>query len=83
MAAPPFEMLGEGKMSPRVRKLIGSLALLFLIGFWAVASTIVAMGMMNADRMLQMVFYLVAGLLWVIPAAAIIAWMQRPPRARA
>ena len=70
-------------MSPRVRKLIGSLALILLVGFWAVVTTIVAMGMMNADRMLQMVFYLVAGLLWVVPAGAIIAWMQRPLRVQA
>jgi hypothetical protein len=83
MAAPSLEMLEELKMSPRIRKLIGSLLLLFLVGFWAVATTIVAMGMMNADRLVQMVFYLAAGLLWVIPAGAIIAWMQRPPRVRA
>lgn len=70
-------------MSPRMKKLIGSLALIFLVGFWAVATTIVAMGFMNANRLVQMVFFLVAGLLWIVPAGAIIAWMQRPPRARA
>jgi hypothetical protein len=76
-------LLGEGRMSPRTRKLIGSLALVFLIGSWAVAATVVAMGFVSASRTVQMIFYLVAGLIWVVPAGAIIAWMQRPPRARA
>ena len=70
-------------MSPRIRKLIGTLALIFLVGLWAVVISIVAMGMMNASRMVQMLFFLVAGLIWIVPAGAIIAWMQRPPRARA
>jgi hypothetical protein len=70
-------------MSPRTRKLIGTLALIFLVGSWAVVVSIVAMGMMNANRMVQLVFFLVAGLVWILPAGAIIAWMQRPPRVRA
>ena len=63
-------------MSPRTRKLIGSLALIVLVGCWAVATTIVAMGFMNANRLVQLVFFLVAGLLWIVPAGAIIVWMQ-------
>ena len=70
-------------MSPRMRKLVGSLALIFLVGSWAVVVSIVAMGMMNTNRIGQLVFFLVAGLVWIFPAGAIIAWMQRPPRARA
>lgn len=70
-------------MPARMRKLIGSLGLVLFIGFWAVASTIVAMGMMNVSRTAQLVFYLVAGLLWVIPAGAIIVWMQKPRPVRA
>lgn len=70
-------------MSPRTRKLVGGLGLILLVVFWAVAASIVAMGLVTQSSVVQLVFFLVVGTAWIIPAGAIIAWMQRPPRARA
>jgi hypothetical protein len=32
----------------------------------------------NASKLVELVFYVVAGLAWVIPAGLLIRWMQRP-----
>jgi hypothetical protein len=32
----------------------------------------------NASPLVEVIYYVVAGLAWVIPAGAIIWWMQKP-----
>jgi len=70
----------------RTRKLVGTVALLVLITVYSLAVVTVAivMQIQNASKVAELVFYVVAGTLWVIPAGALIWWMQRPnsPTAR-
>ena len=66
-------------MSVRTRKLIGTVVLLiFLILYSWVAVAIGAGRITDAPGYAQLAYFLVAGLLWVIPAGLLIRWMQRP-----
>lgn len=69
-------------MPIRLRKFLGMIALVTLVVVYAlVAMTIAAAKLPDAPGYVQGLYYVVAGLLWVVPAGAIIAWMQRPARA--
>jgi Protein of unknown function (DUF2842) len=66
-------------MRARTRKLIGAVGLLALVIFWPLLT--LALGSSNVSRYYapaQVVFFLVFGLVWLIPAAFLIRWMQRP-----
>jgi hypothetical protein len=66
-------------MSIRVRKLIGTLALLLLIAVWTFLALAVASVVFRSENsILAWVFYVVAGLGWVLPAMPLISWMLRP-----
>lgn len=67
-------------MKQRQRKLVGTIALFALIaGYSALAvATAIVLQVHNASKVVELVYYVVAGLLWVLPAGALIAWMQRP-----
>ena len=66
-------------MRARSRKLIGALVLLVFLALYAwVASAIGAGRISVAPAWAQFAFFLVAGLLWVLPAGLLIRWMQRP-----
>ena len=66
-------------MHIRTRKLIGTVALLVLVVVWA----LLAMGFaqmigVSRNRLLEIAYYIVAGLGWVLPAMPLISWMSRP-----
>jgi hypothetical protein len=66
-------------MRSRTRKLIGAAGLLLLAVFWPLLT--LALGHSNLSRYYasgQIVFILVFGLIWLVPAALLIRWMQRP-----
>ncbi|MBN9247068.1 MAG: DUF2842 domain-containing protein [Hyphomicrobium sp.] len=67
-------------MTQRKRKLVGTLALLLMIAVYAVLAVAVAIVLQvrNVSKVAELVYYIVAGLLWVLPAGWLIAWMQRP-----
>lgn len=66
-------------MTIRVRKLIGTVLLLLLIGGYALAAMMVAAVLqINGSKLAEVLFYFVAGLAWVVPAGWLIRWMQRP-----
>lgn len=68
-------------MRQRTRKLIGTVVLAVFVPFYAlVAMTIAAVRLPGTSGLTQTVFFMIGGLLWVIPAGAVIWWMQRPPR---
>jgi hypothetical protein len=63
----------------RTRKLIGTFALLALVIVYSLVAMMVAILLqVNASRFVELAYYVVAGLAWVIPAGAIIWWMQKP-----
>lgn len=66
----------------RIRKLIGLVLLLVLVVFYALLVMTVAVTTSVPDNaVFEFFYYLVTGIAWVVPAAAIIYWMQRPDEA--
>jgi Protein of unknown function (DUF2842) len=66
-------------MKIRTRKLLGTIALLLLVVVWSLLGMTVAQAPWLANSgLLQAVFYVVAGIGWVLPAMPIVSWMSRP-----
>ncbi len=67
-------------MTQRTRKLLGTVALLTLVAVYAVLAVAVAivLQVQNASKLAELIYYIVAGLLWVLPAGLLISWMQKP-----
>jgi peptidoglycan/LPS O-acetylase OafA/YrhL len=66
-------------MTPRTRKLAGTIVLLLFLSVYALIAMLVAVVLqVNASKTVELIYYVVAGLLWVLPAGALITWMQRP-----
>jgi Protein of unknown function (DUF2842) len=70
-------------MPIRLKKLVGSILLVVVVVVYALgAVTIAANRLAESSPIVQLIFFLVSGLLWVLPAMLIINWMQREPRPR-
>ena len=66
-------------MTIRTRKLIGTFGLLGLVIVWSLAGMAIARTpWLASSKLAQAIFYVVAGLGWVLPAMPLIAWMSRP-----
>ena len=66
-------------MTIRTRKFLGAIALLLLAATWSLVGMAVAqMPLLASSGYLQAIFYVVAGLGWVLPAMPIVSWMSRP-----
>ena len=66
-------------MPIRTRKLIGGVALIVLVVTWSlVAMALAQFPAIKANRVLETIYYVVAGLGWVLPAMPLIRWMSRP-----
>lgn len=66
-------------MTPRTRKFVGAIILLVFLAAYALIAMLVAVVLqVNASKLVELVYYVVAGLLWVLPAGTLITWMQRP-----
>ena len=66
------------KINNRIKKLIGTIViplwLIFFIGTVAIVAEILLPGL---NGFMVFLFYLIAGLIWIIPILPIISWMQR------
>ena len=66
-------------MRQRQRKFVGTVILLLFLTVYSGIAGLVGAGMLpGGSKLLQLVFYVVAGLAWTLPAAILIRWMQRP-----
>ena len=68
-------------MRRRMRKLIGTVALVVSVPFYALVAAMIAdTRLPGTSGLTHWLYYAVAGLLWVIPAGVLVTWMQRPDR---
>jgi len=68
-------------MSIRFRKLIGTIALLLLVAVWSLLAMAFAQtALVSTNSVIAAIYYVVAGLAWVLPAMPLIRWMSRPDR---
>jgi hypothetical protein len=65
-------------MPLRLRKLIGAVLLILFLTVYALLVPVVAATVLpQAGKISELFFYLLAGLVWVPPAALLISWMHR------
>ena len=65
-------------MPIRLRKLFGAVALLALVIVWALLAMALAQTVLTSvSGLVAAIYYLVAGLGWVLPAMPLIRWMSR------
>jgi Protein of unknown function (DUF2842) len=66
-------------MPVRLQKLIGAIALFALVIAWAlVAMAVAQFPAIRDSTVLSILYYVTAGLGWVLPAMPLISWMSRP-----
>jgi Protein of unknown function (DUF2842) len=71
-------------MSVRTRKLIGAFALFALVIVWGLLAMALAQSVLtNINGFVATIYYIVAGLGWVLPAMPLVKWMGRPDVPRA
>jgi hypothetical protein len=69
-------------MPVRLKKLIGTILLILLVIVYALMATTVAVAQLaESGPLTHLAFFLLTGLLWILPAMAIIKWMILPPKA--
>jgi hypothetical protein len=61
-----------------LRKFIAALAILAFIGLWILIIGTIGSRMTELPDWVQLVFYVVAGVGWILPLKPVLAWMNRP-----
>lgn len=66
-------------MPIRLRKFIGTIVLMVFIPIYCLfAAALGDVALQNASGIVQALYFVVAGLLWVLPAGLVVTWMVRP-----
>ena len=66
-------------MPMRIRKLIGAFALLALVTVWSLLAMALAQSVLtDINGLVAVIYYVVAGLGWVLPAMLLVKWMAGP-----
>lgn len=66
-------------MTTRTRKLVGSILLMaFIAGYALLLVPMAAFLQLRDSKVLELAFYVLGGLAWVLPAGLLIRWMHRP-----
>ncbi|XWN29598.1 MAG: DUF2842 domain-containing protein [Devosia sp.] len=66
-------------MNMRLRKLIGTVVTVVFLVIYAFMAMLLAVRLLpGTSGLVQLAYYSVAGLIWVVPVGALISWMQRP-----
>jgi hypothetical protein len=69
-------------MTVRTRKLFGTIALILLATCWTLLAMALAQSALTSiNGWLALIYYVIAGIGWVLPAMPIVTWMSRPDRA--
>jgi Protein of unknown function (DUF2842) len=69
-------------MPIRLRKLVGAILLIALVVTWALLAMALAQSAaVKSNGLIEVIYYIVAGLGWVLPTMPLIRWMSRPDSA--
>lgn len=61
-----------------MRKLVGTILLLALVAVYVLVAIVVAGAVLpHANKVVELAFYAIAGLAWVLPAGLLVRWMHR------
>lgn len=66
------------RMNPRLKKLIGTMAMVMFVAFYALVIAALAPRILTgASKAVELAFYIIAGLAWVVPLLPLIRWMEK------
>jgi len=66
-------------MPIRLRKLIGAFALIILVTAWSlIAMALAQLPVIKANGLVEVIYYVLAGLGWILPGMVLVKWMSRP-----
>jgi hypothetical protein len=66
-------------MPVRTRKFIGAVALMLLVCVWGLLALALAQSVLTTiNGWVAALYYVVAGLGWVLPAMPLVSWMSKP-----
>lgn len=66
-------------MHPRLKKAIGTVITVVFLTIYCLLAMMLAVRLLpGTSGWTQLLYYVVAGLLWVIPIGIVIRWMQKP-----
>jgi hypothetical protein len=72
-------VLANAAMRLRTRKFIGAIALFVLVIVWALVAMALAQSPAIRDNSVaSVIYYVIAGLGWVVPALPLMRWMSAP-----
>jgi hypothetical protein len=67
-------------MSARARKLVGTILLLVVLIIYSLLVMLAAAAVLpDGGKLVELIFYAIAGLAWVLPAGYLIKWMYATP----
>ena len=70
-------------MPYRLKKFIGMLILVTLVVLYAlIATTVASYRLAESPWYIHLAFFAISGVIWVLPAMAVISWMERKPKGR-
>jgi uncharacterized membrane protein YhaH (DUF805 family) len=68
-------------MSPRYKTMIGGLILIAMMALYAlVAVTVASARLADSSGLVQLAFFAITGLFWILPAMALVSWMLKDKR---
>lgn len=66
-------------MPMRLRKFLGAVALFVLVIAWAlIAMAVAQFPAIRDNAVLSVLYYVIAGLGWILPAMPLVSWMSAP-----
>ncbi len=67
-------------MRARTRKLVGTILLLIVLTIYSLLVMLAAAAVLPAGgKIVELIFYAIAGVAWVLPAGYLIKWMYAAP----
>jgi len=68
-------------MRQTYRKIIGAFLILILMALYALlATTFAAANLAQASGWVHLIYFLLTGILWILPAMLLIKWMLKPDK---
>ena len=65
-------------MTVRMRKLVGTIILVVFLAVYALLAMVAAtVAPINGNKFAELIYFIAAGTIWVIPAGILIKWMQK------
>ena len=65
-------------MTARSRKLAGTILLVVFLAVYALLAMVAATAVpINSNKFAELIYFILAGTVWVIPAGILIKWMQK------